>query len=86
MYSNGLTDNPTYLMIQLNRNRYLVLNDTAEVFNSFDDVNRLLGWLVGKRTSHLTVYVVKGYRARLMPVSNDLLEFREILTKTMSEL
>lgn len=73
-------------MIQLNRNRYLVLNDTAEVFNSFDDVNRLLAWLVGKRTSHLTVAVVKGSKARLMTVSNDLIEFRDLLTKTMSEL
>jgi len=74
-------------MIQLNRSRYLVLNDTAEVFSSFDDVNRLLAWLVGKRTSHLTIAVVKGSKATLLSVdSQDLVTFRAVLTKTMSEL
>ena len=73
-------------MIQLNRNHYLVLNYSAEVFQMFDDVNRLAGWLVGKRTSHLVVAVVKGDKARFFTVPHDLVEFRNDILKTMNAL
>jgi hypothetical protein len=73
-------------MIQLTRNHYLVLNYPAEVFQTFDDVNKLAGWLVGKRTGHLVIAVVKGDRSRLFTVPQDLLGFRDVLLKTMTSL
>jgi len=73
-------------MIQLNRNHYLVLNYPTEIFQKFDDVNKLAGWLVGKRTSHLVIAVVKGDKARFFTVPQDLLEFRNDLLKIMNAL
>jgi hypothetical protein len=64
----------------------LVLNYPIEIFQKFDDVNRLAGWLVGKRTGDLVVAVVKGDKARFFTVPQDLLEFRNDLLKTMNAL
>jgi hypothetical protein len=46
----------------------------------------LAGWLVGKRTSHLVIAVVKGDKARFFTVPQDLLEFRNDLLKIMNAL
>ena len=73
-------------MIQLNRNRYIVINDAAGSADSFDDINRLMSYLIGKRTHSMTLVVAKGSKACIMGINNELEEFRKLLIKVMAEL
>lgn len=73
-------------MIQLNRNHYLLLDYHNEIFTSYDDVNRLIGWLIGKPHGHRVVLVVKGDKAKLLTIPSDLLGFRDVLLTTMNGL
>lgn len=73
-------------MIQLNRNRFLVLNYPAETFLAFDDPLRLISFLIGKRTGHLVIVVLKGDRAKFLTVDNDLATFSRTLNETMAAL
>lgn len=70
----------------LNRNYYLVHNTIAETVTHYDDAYRLVGWLLGKKTSHLVIHVIKGDRAKLLTVENDVLSFQKRLIETMNTL
>jgi hypothetical protein len=70
----------------LNRNYYLVHNTISETVTHYEDVNRLVGWLCGKRTNHLIIHVIKCDRARLLVVENDIIAFQKKLTETMRDL
>ena len=72
--------------MNLNRNYYLVHNTVAETVTHYDDVHRLVGWLMGKKTHHLIVHVIKGDKARLLMVDNDVLAFQKKLLDTMNSL
>lgn len=70
----------------LNRNFYLVHNTISETVTHYDDAYRLAAWLLGKRTNHLIVYVVKGDKAKLVTVDNDIMAFQKYLVETMNKL
>lgn len=70
----------------LNRNYYLVHNTQSETVTHYDDAYRLVGWLMGKKTHHLIIHVIKGDKARLLPVDNDPLAFQKKLLETMNSL
>jgi hypothetical protein len=72
--------------MQLNRNRYLLENTVAETCMSYDDPNRLAGWLIGKKSFHLIVHVIKGDKSKLMLVPQDLTHFHTDLNKAMQSL
>ena len=70
----------------LNRNYYLVHNTVSETVTHYDDVYRLIGWLMGKKTNHLIIHVIKGDRAKLLTVDNDDISFQKRLIDTMNSL
>jgi len=70
----------------LNRNFYLVHNTASETVTHYDDAYRLVGWLMGKKTSHLVIHVIKGDKAKLLLVNTDPLDFQKELLTTMASL
>ena len=70
----------------LNRNYYLVVNTIAETATHFDDALRLVTSLFGRRTNHLVIHVIKGDKARLLTVENDVVGFQKRLIETMNTL
>jgi len=70
----------------LNRNYYLVHNTVSETVTHYDDPYRLVGWLCGKRTNHLVIHVIKGDKAKLLTVENDVIAFQKRLIETMNSL
>jgi len=70
----------------LNRNYYLVHNTQSDTVTHYDEVHRLVGWLMGKKTQHLTIIVVKGDKARLLSVDGDPFAFQKKLLDTMANL
>lgn len=73
-------------MIKLDRQYYLCHNTTAEIVTHYDDAYRLIGWLMGKRTSHLIIHVIKNDKARLLTVDPDPIAFQKKLLDTMASL
>ena len=72
--------------MQLNRNYYLLHDTIGEIVTHYDDVYILTGRLMGKKTSHLIVFVIKGDRAKLLPIDNDVMTFQKTLVETMRSL
>jgi hypothetical protein len=70
----------------LNRSFYRLVNNASETFVNYDDAYRLVGWLMGKRTQNFTVEVIKGNKAKLLPVNTDVLAFQKELLDTMASL
>jgi len=72
--------------MKLDRNYYLVHNTASETVTHYDDAYRLVGWLMGKKTSHLIIHVIKGNKAKLLAVNTDPLDFQKELLATMASL
>lgn len=57
---------------------------------AYDDVDRLVTWLIGKRVNHLMVIVMKGEKcgpkAYRVGVYEDLMDLRKDLLATMNSL
>lgn len=74
--------------MRLNRNSYWLFNTIGETFMVYDEVDRLVTWLVGKRTNHLLILVVKGQKTSpLLTIdTNDMMELRRELIGVMNSL
>jgi hypothetical protein len=73
-------------MINITKNRYMVENTISETVTSYDDAYRLVAWLIGKRTDHMIVHVIKGCKSRLLMVDNDMVKFSRTLIEAMNAL
>ena len=73
--------------MKLNHRQYLVINEMAETVIGYDDANRLISWLLGKRTGHLKIIVVgTNGRAQVLEIGNDIIDFQKLLISTMNSL
>lgn len=71
----------------MNRHKFLVLNKQAEVYNSFDDIYSVCGFLL--RTGYLnnkTVIVIKGDKAGVIEVITDVLVLQKQIQKILETL
>jgi hypothetical protein len=71
----------------MNRHKFLVLNKRAEVYNSFDDIDSVCGFLL--RTGYLnnkTVIVIKGDKAGVIEVITDVLVLQKQIQKILETL
>jgi hypothetical protein len=75
-------------MIKLDRNYYLLHNTGGDNVNRYDDPMRLIGWLMGKQKYHRNyiIHVIKGDKARLLTIPDDLIMFQKTLLDTMNSL
>jgi hypothetical protein len=73
--------------MKLNHSQYLVVNEMSETVISYDDASRLVGWLCGKRTSHLKIIVVASNgKAQVMEIGDDVLGLQKTLVAKMNDL
>lgn len=72
--------------MKLDRNFYLIHNTVSDTVTHYDDALRLINWLVGKKTNHLVIHVIKGDKAKLLTVDAAVEMMQRKLTDTMNAL
>ena len=67
---------------------YRILNQPSEVYTTYSDAHRLVGWLCGKKTGHFLIQVVgtKGRVQEFVVGDMDPGEFQRRLISTMKDL
>ena len=72
--------------MKLDRNFYLIHNTVSDTVTHYDDALRLINWLVGKKTNHLVIHVIKGDKAKLLTVDAAVEMMQRKLTDAMNAL
>jgi hypothetical protein len=75
-------------MIRLDgRQQYWLLDTYNDIFTRHDSTDTIMRQLVTRKsTGNLLVVVAKGDKAKLLPVSRDLMEFNKTMQSTMANL